>query len=60
MSDIRAAVAALEQRGVRFNDYDLPGFRTVERVCVLGSEQAAWFDDPDGNILCIHQDMHGA
>ena len=56
VDDIATAVAALKARGVTFNDYDLPGLRTVEHVCVLGGDRAAWFDDPDGNILCIHQD----
>ena len=56
VDDIRGAIHALESRGVTFHDYDLPGLRTVDHVCVLGGEQAAWFDDPDGNILCIHQD----
>jgi len=51
------AVKALEQRGVRFADYDLPGLKTVEHVCVLGSEKAAWFEDPEGNILCLHEDI---
>lgn len=51
------AVAALEQRGVRFADYDLPGLKTVEHVCVLGSEKAAWFEDPEGNILCLHEEL---
>lgn len=54
---IEEAVAALEQRGVRFADYDLPGLKTVEHVCVLGSEKAAWFEDPEGNILCLHQEL---
>lgn len=54
---IEDAVAALEQRGVRFADYDLPGLKTVEHVCVLGSEKAAWFEDPEGNILCLHQEL---
>jgi len=54
---IEDAVAALEQRGVRFADYDLPGLKTVEHVCVLDSEKAAWFEDPEGNILCLHQDL---
>jgi catechol 2,3-dioxygenase-like lactoylglutathione lyase family enzyme len=57
VGDIRAAIAALEQRGVVFDDYDLPGFKTVEHVCVLGSEKAAWFRDPEGNILCLHEDI---
>jgi len=39
------------------DDYDLPGFKTVEHVCVLGSERAAWFRDPEGNILCLHEDL---
>ncbi len=42
---------------VRFEDYDYPGLKTVNKVCVLGSEKAAWFKDPEGNILCIHQPL---
>jgi len=55
--DIRAAITELKGRGVAFEDYDLPEFRTVEHVCVLGSEKAAWFRDPEGNILCLHEDI---
>jgi len=57
VDDIRAAIRELESRGVAFADYDLPGFKTVEHVCVLGSEKAAWFQDPEGNILCLHEDL---
>lgn len=53
----RVAINELEARGVVFSDYDLPGFKTVEHVCVLGSEKAAWFSDPEGNILCLHEDI---
>ena len=55
--DITRAVAELKGRGVRFADYDLPGLKTVEHVCVLGSEKAAWFEDTEGNILCLHEDI---
>ena len=55
--DIRAAIRELQSRGVVFRDYDLPGLKTVEHVCVLGSEKAAWFSDPEGNILCLHEDV---
>jgi predicted enzyme related to lactoylglutathione lyase len=55
VEDIRAAIAELESRGAVFEDYDLPGLTTVDHVCVLGSERAAWFLDPDGNVLCLHQ-----
>ena len=57
VADIGAAVRALESRGVAFSDYDLPGLKTVEHVCVLGAEKAAWFNDPEGNILCLHEDL---
>ena len=57
VKDIAAAIRALEANGVVFADYDLPGFKTVEHVCVLGSEKAAWFQDPEGNILCLHEDI---
>ena len=57
VDDIGAAVKELEGRGVRFADYDLPGLKTVEHVCVLGAEKAAWFEDPEGNILCLHEDI---
>ncbi|HTN27871.1 MAG TPA: VOC family protein [Burkholderiales bacterium] len=58
VDDIRASIRELEARGVRFADYDLPGLKTLEHVCVLGAEKAAWFQDPEGNILCLHEDVH--
>ncbi len=57
VGDVAASVAALERRGVVFDDYDLPGLKTVGHVCVLGSEKAAWFRDTEGNILCLHEDL---
>jgi catechol 2,3-dioxygenase-like lactoylglutathione lyase family enzyme len=57
VADIAAAIRDLESRGVAFADYDLPGLKTVEHVCVLGAEKAAWFSDPEGNILCLHEDI---
>jgi catechol 2,3-dioxygenase-like lactoylglutathione lyase family enzyme len=57
VADIAKAVKDLQARGVQFADYDLPGLKTVDHVCVLGSEKAAWFQDPEGNILCLHEDI---
>jgi len=56
VTDIASEMKALRGRGVHFEDYDLPGLKTHDGVCVLGGERAAWFRDPEGNILCIHQD----
>jgi len=57
VTDIAGAIRALKSRGVTFADYDLPGLKTVNHVCVLGAEKAAWFNDPEGNILCLHEDI---
>jgi catechol 2,3-dioxygenase-like lactoylglutathione lyase family enzyme len=55
VDDITAEIGDLEGRGVRFEDYDLPELTTVDHVAVTGSEKAAWFKDPDGNVLCLHE-----
>jgi len=57
VASITASIAELKRAGVVFEDYDLPGLKTVEHVCVLGSEKAAWFKDTEGNYLCIHEDL---
>ncbi|WP_332644551.1 hypothetical protein [Aeromicrobium sp.] len=38
-----------------FADYELPDPTSVDRVSVLGSEKAAWFEDPDGNVRRLHE-----
>jgi catechol 2,3-dioxygenase-like lactoylglutathione lyase family enzyme len=53
--DIDRLVAALAARGVPFQDYDLPGLKTVDHIAQLGIYRAAWFTDPDGNILAINE-----
>jgi hypothetical protein len=44
-------VAELAAKGIRFEQYDLPGLQTDERgTAELGPFKGAWFKDPDGNI----------
>jgi catechol 2,3-dioxygenase-like lactoylglutathione lyase family enzyme len=56
VSDVEKEIAELEERGVRFEDYDMPGMKTERHIATMGDERAAWFLDPDGNVLCVHQD----
>jgi catechol 2,3-dioxygenase-like lactoylglutathione lyase family enzyme len=58
VDDVEREVRDLSSRGVRFEDYDLPNLKTVDHVCVLGGDKAAWFKDTEGNILCIHHELH--
>ena len=53
VDDLEAAVASLRERGVVFEDYDYPGLRTADGIATLGDVRAAWFKDPDGNILAL-------
>lgn len=55
VSDIVGEIGDLEGRGVVFEDYDLPGFRTQGHIFESEGLRAAWFLDPDGNLLCLHQ-----
>lgn len=57
VDDIATSIKELKEAGVVFEDYDFPGLKTVDHVCVLGAEKAAWFKDPEGNYLCLHEDL---
>lgn len=54
--DIRAAMADLRGKGVRFEIYE--GFgQDAEGVWRFGGTSLAWFNDPEGNNLSLAQ--HG-
>jgi catechol 2,3-dioxygenase-like lactoylglutathione lyase family enzyme len=55
VDDVATEIARLEERGVRFEDYDQPDLTTVGHVVERDGEKAAWFLDPDGNVLCVHE-----
>jgi catechol 2,3-dioxygenase-like lactoylglutathione lyase family enzyme len=52
---IEKVISDLQAEGVVFEDYDFPTLKTVDHICVLGSEKAAWFKDSEGNYLCVHE-----
>jgi catechol 2,3-dioxygenase-like lactoylglutathione lyase family enzyme len=53
--DIHAEVADLRARGVRIEEYTAPDPVTVDGVADMGHSWAAWFIDPDGNVLAVVQ-----
>lgn len=53
--DIEAEVRELRDRGVTFEDYDVPGMKTVDGIATAGGTKAAWFKDSEGNIMAIIQ-----
>ncbi len=53
--NIEAELAELKSRGVVFEEYDLPNFKSVNSIVTTGSNRAAWFKDSEGNLLGIVQ-----
>ena len=50
-------VKKLKEKGVQFEDYDLPHIKTINYIATSGEYKSAWFKDSEGNILAINQ-MH--
>ena len=53
VSDLEEAVKELRGRGVVFEEYDMPGLKTVDGIAEIQGVKGAWFKDPDGNILSV-------
>ena len=53
--NLESEMADLRKRGIVFEEYDTPGFKTVNGVATGGGAKTAWFKDSDGNILAVSQ-----
>ena len=53
--NIEHEMRELRSRGVVFEEYDMPGLKTVHGLASMGNIKAAWFKDSEGNILAINQ-----
>ncbi|MGI8608507.1 MAG: VOC family protein [Candidatus Dormibacteria bacterium] len=55
VSDVVKVVTELKTRGVVFEDYDMPGLKTVDGVVISGPHTSAWFKDSEGNLVGLMQ-----
>ena len=55
VTDFDDVVAELRGKGVTFIDYDFGDFKTENGVVQTPEGPAAWFADPDGNIIGLTQ-----
>jgi catechol 2,3-dioxygenase-like lactoylglutathione lyase family enzyme len=53
VDDLDEVVGRLRERGVEFEEYDLPQMKTEGGIAAVGDVRAAWCRDPDGNLLAI-------
>jgi catechol 2,3-dioxygenase-like lactoylglutathione lyase family enzyme len=56
VGNLRREVAELRAKGISFEEFDLPGIKSVDGIVQSGpSVWTAWFKDPDGNLLGLTQ-----
>jgi hypothetical protein len=54
VNDVEAEKKDLESKGVTFENYDIPGVKTVNGIVTLpDGSKAAWFKDTENNIVAI-------
>ena len=51
---IEDEVRSLRDKGGEFEHYSMPDMELQGDLHVAGDFKVAWFKDPDGNILCMH------
>jgi catechol 2,3-dioxygenase-like lactoylglutathione lyase family enzyme len=55
VTDLDAEMTDLRGRGITFEEYDLPGLKTVDGVAENGGMRGAWFKDSEGNVIAVVQ-----
>ena len=55
VTDVEAEVAELKSRGVKFEEYNMPGMKMTNSIATAGGAKTAWFKDTEGNILAVSQ-----
>ena len=53
VDDLSTTMDEMRSRGVVFEEYDLPGLKTVNGIVDSPMGPAAWFTDPEGNIISV-------
>jgi catechol 2,3-dioxygenase-like lactoylglutathione lyase family enzyme len=56
--NIAQEMRELRGHGVKFEDYDVPGIKTEGGIATVEGRRCAWFKDPSGNVLCLHEVAH--
>ena len=59
VDDLDGALATQRERGVEFQEYDLPDLKTENGIATIGDLRAAWAHDPDGNIIAFEERRGG-
>jgi catechol 2,3-dioxygenase-like lactoylglutathione lyase family enzyme len=52
--EIETITSDLNNKGVKFEHYDMDGATYKDGIHTMGDFRAVWFKDPDGNILHLN------
>ena len=55
VDDIESEVRELKDKGIFFEQYDMPGLERQGDLYVGEGMKTTWFKDPDGNILSLFE-----
>jgi catechol 2,3-dioxygenase-like lactoylglutathione lyase family enzyme len=55
--DVESTVQELRGKGVKFEEYDFPGLKTVNGIATTGDMKTGWFRDSEGNILAVSTEV---
>lgn len=55
VENVEKEVKELQERGVVFEEYDMPNLKTENFIASMDNWKAAWFKDTEGNILSINE-----
>ena len=55
VDDIVREMIELRERGITFEDFDMPNLKTVNGVADFNGQKGAWFKDSEGNYLALNQ-----
>jgi catechol 2,3-dioxygenase-like lactoylglutathione lyase family enzyme len=58
VEDLRGELDELQSRGVRIEEYDLPGVKTENGIADMGFAWIGWIIDPGKNVLAIAELKH--
>jgi catechol 2,3-dioxygenase-like lactoylglutathione lyase family enzyme len=55
VDNVDKVVEELKSRGVVFEEYDMPEFKTVEGIAEIEGFRGGWFKDSESNVLAVAQ-----
>ena len=55
VDNVEKIVEELKGRGVVFEEYDMPDFKTVDGIAEIEGFKGGWFKDSEDNVIAIGQ-----